>query len=65
MEIVYAAEKDSIATLLSEQLESAVLPQDIAVCENPDKTGSFFVGFDTQRFLLTPSGQLIGALQTD
>ena len=47
MNIVIAAEKSSIATLLSEFVKRHV---------NPDETGSFFVGLHCERFVLSPSG---------
>ena len=59
MEIVIAAEKDSIASLLSEHTKSRVRPDQIVVSEDPSETGSFYIGFDLERFKLTPSGELI------
>ncbi len=41
MDIVYAAEKPSIADVLSDRLCDHVRPQEIEVCENPDETGKF------------------------
>lgn len=59
MDIVYAAEKPSIAETLSEHLSHSVSAREIEVCENPDQTGSFFVRWQLNRYLLTPSGRLV------
>jgi len=56
MDIVYAAEKPSIARLLSEHMRRRVRPEEIRVCENPEETGSFYIGFDMARFVLSPNG---------
>ncbi len=56
MNIVIAAEKSSIATLLSEFVNRRINPDEIKVTENPAETGSFFVGFRCERFVLSPSG---------
>jgi hypothetical protein len=58
MNIVYAAEKPSIASLLSEYMKRPVRAEDIRVSENPNETGSFFVGFDLERYVVSPSGQV-------
>jgi len=58
MDIVYAAEKPSIATLLSEHVRRRVRPDEIRVSENPDETGSFFIGFDLDHYVLSPSGEI-------
>ena len=59
MDIVYAAEKPSIATLLSKHVNRSVRPDEIKVSENPDETGSFFIGFDLEHYVLSPSGQIV------
>ncbi len=59
MDIVYAAEKPSIATLLSKHVKRRVLPDEIKVSENPDETGSFFIGFDLEHYVLSPSGEIV------
>ena len=59
MDIVYAAEKPSIATLLSKHVKRRVHPDEIKVSENPDETGSFFIGFDLEHYVLSPSGEII------
>jgi hypothetical protein len=58
MNIVIAAEKSSIAALLSEFVNRHVNPDEIKVTENPEETGSFFVGLSCERFVLSPSGVL-------
>ncbi len=59
MNIVYAAEKPSIATLLSKHVKRRVRPDEIKVSENPDETGSFFIGFDLEHYVLSPSGEIV------
>ena len=59
MDIVYAAEKPSIATLLSEHVNRRVQPDEIKISENPDETGSFFIGFDLEHYVLSPSGEIV------
>ena len=46
MDIVIAAEKPSIARLFSEHLKRRITPRQIRVRENPDETGSFYIGFE-------------------
>jgi hypothetical protein len=58
MNIVYAAEKPSIAKLLSEYTNVEVRPQDIMVAENPKETGSFFIGYHFDQFVLSPNGEI-------
>ena len=58
MNIVIAAEKSSIATLLSDFVKRHVNPDEIKVTENPDETGSFFVGLKCERFVLSPNGEI-------
>jgi len=58
MDIVYAAEKPSIAMLLSEYTKRNVQPDEIDVSENPDETGSFFIGFRLDHFVLSPDGKI-------
>ena len=58
MNIVIAAEKPSIAKLLSEFVKRRVNPEDIKVSENPDETGSFFVGLQLERYVMSPNGDI-------
>ena len=58
MDIVYAAEKTSIAKLLSEHTHRDIEPEDIRVAENPNETGSFFVGWQFENYVLSPSGEI-------
>jgi hypothetical protein len=58
MDIIYAAEKPSIAKLLSEHIREPIGVDDIDVIENPDETGSFRIDWRLKRFLLSPSGQI-------
>lgn len=58
MNIVYAAEKTSIADLLSDRLCNRVKPQEIEVHENPDETGSFLVKWRFNDYVVSPSGDV-------
>ena len=58
MNIVYAAEKPSIAKLLAEHLKLNIAPEEVRVSENPDETGSFYVGWQFARFVLSPDGEI-------
>jgi len=58
MDIVYAAEKPSIAKLLGEHMKRRVAPEEIRVAENPDETGSFYIGFQLDRFVMSPDGKI-------
>lgn len=58
MDIVYAAEKPSIADVLSDRLRDCVTPQEIEVHENPDQTGSFFVRWRFNDYVLSPNGDI-------
>ena len=58
MNIVIAAEKPSIATLLSDHVKRRVDANDIKVSENPDETGSFFVGLGFERYVVSPNGEV-------
>jgi hypothetical protein len=59
MNIVYAAEKPSIATLLSQYVQRRVGPDEIKVSENPDETGSFYIGFNLDHYVLSPNGEIV------
>ena len=58
MNIIYAAEKPSIASLLSEYVKRPGRAEDIRGSENPNETGSFFVGVDLERYVVSPSGEV-------
>ena len=58
MDIVYAAEKPSIARLLSERIKRNISPDEIIVTENPDETGSFYIGLDFNRYVMSPGGEI-------
>ncbi len=58
MDIIIAAEKPSIATLLSQYVKRRILPEEIKVSENPDETGSFYIGFDLEHYVLSPNGDI-------
>ena len=58
MNIVYAAEKPSIAGILSDHLKEDVSPRDIEVSANPDETGSFLIRWNLASFVMSPSGDL-------
>ena len=59
MEIVYAAEKPSIAGLLSRQVKRKVRPEEITVTENPSETGSFYIGWQLNRYKMSPDGEIL------
>ena len=56
MDIVYAAEKPSIAKVLSDYVQREIRPGDIQVAANPDETGSFFIRWGFDRYVMSPSG---------
>jgi hypothetical protein len=58
MDIVYAAEKPTIARVFSEYMNRSVAVEDIKVSENPDETGSFCIGFDLERYVMSPDGTI-------
>ena len=58
MDIVYAAEKASIADVLSDRLRDRVSCREIAVHENPDETGSFLVKWRLNRYVVAPNGDV-------
>ena len=59
MDIVYAAEKPSIADVLSNRFRDRVRSRDIEVRENPDQTGSFLVRWRLNDYILSPNGDVI------
>ena len=56
MDVIYAAEKRTIAELLENHVKQCVRPEDINVTENPSETGSFFIGWRVRRYVLSPAG---------
>ena len=58
MDIIIAAEKPSIAKLLSEHTRRRVAPEEIELRENPDETGSFYIGWQFEQFVLSPDGKI-------
>ena len=58
MDIVYAAERSSIADVLSDRLSDRVTPREIEVQENPDETGSFLVKWRLRRYVVLPDGSV-------
>jgi hypothetical protein len=58
MNIVLAAERPTIADLLSRRLRCPVNAQDINVRPNPEETGSFLIRWRLNRYLLSPDGRL-------
>lgn len=56
MDIVYAAEKPSIAKVFGEHVKREIEPGDIQVFANPNETGSFFIRWRFGRYLMSPSG---------
>lgn len=65
MHIVYAAEKPSIAGILSEYFGAPVQEADIEVRANPDKTGSFLIRWNLDSFVLSPDGRLLSDCRKD
>ena len=59
MDIIYAAEIPSIARLLSDHTQREVSPEEILVTENPDETGSFCIGLNFERYVLSPNGEIV------
>ena len=58
MDVIYAAEKPSIAKLLGDYVKQEVDPEEINVTENPSETGSFYVGWKLRRYVLSPAGEI-------
>ena len=61
MDVVYAAEKRSIAELLGDYVNQDVSPDEIHVIENPGETGSFYIGWGLNRYRLSPGGEIKSA----
>lgn len=63
MDIVYAAEKPSIAGVLSKHLRRPVRERDIEVRHNPDETGSFLIRWRLQSYVMSPGGEVVSRCQ--
>jgi hypothetical protein len=61
MDVIYAAEKRTIAELLEHRVHEHVRPEDINVTENPSETGSFYIGWRLHRYVLSPAGKIAAA----
>jgi hypothetical protein len=58
MDVIYAAERPSIAKLLGDYVDQDVSPEDIEVAENPAETGSFLIGWRFRCYVLSPAGRV-------
>jgi len=58
MDVIYAAEKRTIAELLENHVHESVKPEDINVTENPSETGSFYIGWRLRQYVLSPAGEI-------
>ena len=65
MDIVYAAEKPSIAVILSDYLNEHVRERDIVVRNNPDETGSFLIRWRFRRYMMSPAGEVVAERAID
>jgi hypothetical protein len=61
MDIVYAAEKPSIASVFSDHISREVDERDIVVRHNPDETGSFLIEWNLHEFVMSPNGEVEAA----
>jgi hypothetical protein len=61
MDVVYAAEKRSIAEIFGDYVRQNVHPEEIDVTENPGETGSFYIGWRLRRYVLSPAGEIVPA----
>lgn len=62
MDIVYAAEKPSIASVLSKHVKRDIKPGEIRVHANPNETGSFFIRWRLDSFVMSPNGKVSQSL---
>jgi hypothetical protein len=58
MEIIYAAEPDSIASLISDYTRCPVSPAELEVAEDPGETGSFYIDWNFNHYTLKPDGTI-------
>jgi hypothetical protein len=63
MDVIYAAEKRSIAELFGAYVHRDVKPDEIDVTENPGETGSFYIGWGLNRYRLSPGGEIESAVR--
>jgi hypothetical protein len=56
MDIAYAAEKPTIAKLFGDSIKRRVQPDELLITENPAETGSFFIGWRFDRYVMSPDG---------
>ena len=56
MDVVSAAEKSSIADVLSDRLCDRVNPHEIEVHESPSEMGSFLVKWRLKYYVMSPNG---------
>jgi hypothetical protein len=54
----------SIAELLGNYVDQDVRPEEISVIENPSETGSFYVGWRFNRYVLSPAGEIASDVAT-
>lgn len=64
MDIIYAAEKPSIARVLSEHVKRRIAPAEINVTANPSETGSFFIRWQFDSYVLSPNGHVAADILT-
>ena len=56
--MVVLLRRPSIANLIEDHVRQSVTPDEIQVTENPNETGSFYVGWRKEMFILSPAGDV-------